>query len=170
MKKKEKLQVSDRQRKIIHRLIRNGRMGTDMVKRLQVVLLASEGMSNYAINKVNGMQKNWIGVWRDRWEEDSEKLMELEQNHTLLESEFENHILQCVSDQQRSGRPLEITLVQKNQIVAMACDKPTEHGVPVTNWSLDLMVRTIKKKKIAENISRTSVHYILKKTSTASNE
>ena len=165
MWKKEKLQVSERQRKIIHRVIRIGRVGTDMVKRLQVVLLANEGMSNYAINRVIEMQRNWIGIWRDRWKEHVEKLVRLEREdgYILSDKELESHILEIMSDRQRTGRPPRFTLAQKNQIIAIACDKPKDHGIPVSNWSLDLLVRAVEDKKIVNGISKSYICKILKK-------
>ena len=169
MLQKENLQISERQRKIIHKIVRLGKVGTDMCRRLQVVLLASNGMSNYTINKMIGMQKNWIGKWRDRWEQQVEGLRDLESsNQELTDKQLRNHILGILSDKQRAGKPPRISLAQKNQIVAIACEKPEDHGIPVAKWSLALLVKVIKKKKIVDNISVSYVSKVLQKKTAAS--
>jgi transposase len=165
MLKKEPLQLSDRQEKILHKMIKNGRVGTEMCKRLQVLLLAHEGMSNYAINKVIGMHKEWIGIWRNRWEQQWEKIgvLEGDDKFSLSDKDLEKQVLEIMSDKGGQGRRSRITLAQKNQIIAVACEKPEDHGIPVSKWSYDLLARAIVKKKIVDSISPSYVFKILKK-------
>lgn len=165
MKKKEPLQVSDRQKQIIHKIVKKGRVGKDMCKRLQVVLLASEGMSNYCINRVIGMQKNWIGIWRSRWEKHGDKLRKLERDEHLdmSEKDMEEHILEIMAGEKRGGNSSKITLSQMNQIVALACEKPEDYGIPFSKWTLKSLAQVIMKEQIVESISPSYVCRILKK-------
>ncbi|MCB0685613.1 MAG: helix-turn-helix domain-containing protein [Saprospiraceae bacterium] len=169
MKRKEPLQLNDRQKELIHRIVKKGRVGMAMCKRLQVVLLASEGMSDYGINRVIGMQKNWIGIWRNRWEQQSEKLRKLEcdANLSVSDKEMEKHILEIMTGEKRGGKSSKITLSQLNQIVALACEKPEDHGIPFSKWSLASLAQVIMKENIVERISPSYVCRILQKKTAA---
>jgi hypothetical protein len=111
MQKKEPLQLSKRQKVIIEGLLRRGTVRNGMRKRLQVLLLASEGMSNYGINSRLGMQKNRIGIWRNRWEKQAEKLrkLELDKSLSLLDKDIEKHILEIMADEKRASKPSKIS-------------------------------------------------------------
>ena len=163
MKKKGKLHVSERQLILIKQLIRAGKVGPRMVKRLKVVELASEGISNYQINKLIDLQKNMVGIWRKRWAAKVNNLTRLEMKHKLSDSDLRKQILNCLSDEPRSGSPARITLSQKNQIVALACEKPEDHGVPISQWNLSLLTSVVKEKNIVKEISRSTVGEIIKK-------
>jgi len=169
MKRKEPLQLSDRQKEIIHRIVKKGSVGIAMCKRLQVVLLANEGMSDYGINRVIGMQKNWIGIWRYRWQLQSERLRRLECDDDLgiSDKEMEKHILEIMAGEKRGGKSSKITLSQLNQIVALACEKPENHGIPFSKWSMASLAQVIMKEKIVESISPSYVCRILKKKTAA---
>lgn len=173
MLKKEPLQMSDRQKLIITKIVKQGRVGTRLCNRLKVLLLASEGRSDYEINKVVGLHKGQIKKWRDRWEQKVESIVRLEQNsaYELTDRALRNHILKIVSDLPRPGKPSRISLDQKNQIIAIVCEKPKDHGVPISKWTLSALTDVVKEEKIVENISRSYLAKILqKKTSTTKNE
>lgn len=77
-----------------------------------------------------------------------EGLLDLESsNKELTDKQLRSHILGILSDKRRTGKPPRISLAQKNQIVAIACQRPEDHGIPVTNWSLALLVKVIKEKR-----------------------
>lgn len=165
MQKKEPLQLSNREKEIIQGLLRRGMVRNGMGKRLQVLLLASEGMSNYVINHRLGMQKNRIGIWRDRWEKHSEKLrkLELDKGLNLSDKDIEKHILEIMADEKRASKPSKISLAQMNQMVAIACEKPQNHGIPISKWSYEVLAQVIVEKNIVESISPSYVWKILAK-------
>ncbi len=170
MKKKGKLPVSERQLSLIKQMIRSGKVGSRMVNRLKVVQFSSEGTSNYRINQLIGLQKNRVGIWRNRWAKNVQKLTRLEKKHKVSDSDLRRQILNSLSDKPRCGCPAWITLSQKNQIVALACEKPEDHGVPISQWNLSLLRGVVKEKNIVKKISRSTVGEIIKKTSTPSCE
>jgi len=46
--------------------------------------------------------------------------------------------------------------------MALACEKPENHGVPITNWSLSSLTAEIIKQGIVEAISTTYVGNFLR--------
>ena len=69
-----------------------------------------------------------------------------------------------LSDKSGKGTIKRITLEQEEQIRALACTKPTEHGKQMTNWTHEMLTKVAKAKRIVDEISVRSVGYILKKT------
>jgi hypothetical protein len=50
-------------------------------------------------------------------------------------------IKDILSDLQRSGTPKKFTLIQEQQIVSLACDKPEHHGIVMTTWSQEMLAK-----------------------------
>jgi putative transposase len=67
-------------------------------------------------------------------------------------------------DQPRTGRPIEITGVQRAKITALACcAAPAGH----TRWTLRLLADKAVELELVEHVSHNAVKEILKKTSSS---
>ncbi|TAG96581.1 MAG: helix-turn-helix domain-containing protein [Sphingobacteriales bacterium] len=75
-----------------------------------------------------------------------------------------------LDDLPRSGAPKRISLSQEQQIVALACEKPRDHGVEMTNWTHEMLARVAISKGILESISSRYVGEILKKKQVATSQ
>jgi putative transposase len=58
-----------------------------------------------------------------------------------------------LSDSPRSGAPDRITAEQWCQIMALACEPPEEHGLPITHWTHKELAKEAVKQGIVEAIS-----------------
>ncbi len=125
-----------------------------LVTRAKIILLASQGATNQEISKEVGLHYNNVAKWRKRFSQAQPTLNEIE---TKAPDKLEEEIMQLLSDKQRSGHPSVFTAQQVMKIVNLACCKPEDYGYEVSQWSLSLLVKEIKKQGIAERISKKTV-------------
>ncbi len=131
-----------------------------LVKRAKIVLLASQGTTNQEISKAVGLHYNRVATWRKRF---SQALPTLREVETSTPERLETEIRQLLSDKQRSGHPTVFTAEQVMKIVNLACCNPKDYGYEVSQWSLTLLVKEIKKQGIADHISEKTVSRFLKR-------
>jgi transposase len=112
-----------------------------LVVRVRIVLDAAHGYSNNAIARRREVNVDTVRLWRGRY--DSERGVA------------------SLTDRQRSGRPPRITLLQRAQITAMACQLPAETGVPLSRWSSGELAREAVARGLAAAISASTVRRIL---------
>ncbi len=77
--------------------------------------------------------------------------------------EIVNLILEVLSDRYRPGTPKRITIDQEEQIRALACTRPSEHNIPMTNWTHAMLAHVAMIEGIVDTISSRYVGVILKK-------
>lgn len=133
--------------------------------RIAVLLRGSEGESQSHVARELGIALNTVKSWRRRWASAYESLLVFEQgvdgqgvsDHTLL-----RELLKCVDDLPRSGAPVRITQAQKQQIVALACENPSDYGVEMTRWTCEMLAKVSVEQGIVERISARYLAEILK--------
>jgi putative transposase len=130
-------------------------------KRLGIILDGIAGKSMYSTSKERKIKWDTVQKWRNRWKSKSGQLNAIEQDSTADKLKVIKRIL---SDLPRATKPPKFTLAQEQQIIAIACEKPEDHGLEVTNWTWQLIADVAAFKKIVESISRRHVGHILKKT------
>ena len=166
MQNKEVLQISPLQMRIMREVIRIGKVGNRISRRVQAIVMFGEGYSGYRINKMLGFHSDCIARWKQRWQENSLALDELEggiAGGEIKEKEVKEGILDILSDLPRSGAPARITMEQKNQIVALACEQPCKYGIPFTHWTLEALSKVALETSIVQTITAAYVGVILRK-------
>lgn len=138
---------------------RSRSLPASLVKRSQIILLASQGASNQVIAAEVGLHYNHVATWRNRFLQALPSLREIE---TGSPEKLEEEIRLLLSDRKRPGAPPTFTPEQIMAIIALACKDPCDFGYEVSQWSLPLLVTEIKKQKIADQISAKSVSRFLK--------
>jgi len=139
--------------------------------RISILLRASiygGSQSNGQITRDLGLSYNTVKSWRHRWaalydspssfEKDS---LGMDLSDNLLVSKILSHL----EDGARSGAPKTFTLAQEQQIVALACQKPSDHGIEMTAWTHQMLSHVAISKKIVSSISPRYIGTILKKKS-----
>ena len=122
-----------------HRLKRLERSQTApyrQVLRAKIVLLAARGMPNATIAARLGITADTARKWRGR---------------------FAAHGLAGLADRKRPGRPPRFTAVQVAEVKALACELPSEKGVPLSRWSSAEIAREAVKRGIVAEISGATV-------------
>lgn len=147
-KVKYKIELNEIEKAILEKIVRKHTTLQSIARRARILLMANSGeYKNGEIAKYVGMDNGEITKWTKRW----------------VESKVED-VEERLKDRPRTGRPARITAEQWCKIMALACEKPEEHGVPITHWSHSTLTAEIIKQGIVDTISPTHVANFLKKS------
>ena len=166
-KRSTPLNLTVRQREILEAYQRKGSTAQKQSERIKIILKAADGESTYYIARAIGMSKESVREWRKRWKEGYETLQEFEKgkddggvsNLSLL-----NKMLEILQDRPRPSAPSRITASEKQQLLAMACRKPSDYNIPMTKWTHVLLAQVAMREGIISQISPRYVGKLLKKT------
>lgn len=134
--------------------------------RIKILLLASEGRSNLGVKGELGVDVNTVKKWRRRWEAEFDSITAFELGSSgegINDKELLHRMLDVLKDSPRSGAPRSITLAQEQQIIALACEQPEDHGILMTQWNREMLAHVAMSKGIVKKISPRYVSVILKK-------
>ena len=153
------IQLSDRQRKILEEYAIGTHQPMHLKIRAEIVLQASCGMSNSAIERNMEIDYRRVLLWRNRFSDSQEELNRVEEEspHKLRSS-----IKAALSDTQRPGAPATFRDEQVAAIVALACEDPATLELPFSHWSSESLREEAIKLGIVENISARQVSRFLK--------
>ena len=122
-------------------LVRRHTAPQQLATRAQIVLLAAEGLNNCQIARHLGLDVDTVRLWRQRWL--------AFQGVDLTDLSIEERL----TDAPRPGRPADITAEQVCQIVALACEAPSQSGRPISQWSQREIADEIIRRGIRPTIS-----------------
>jgi putative transposase len=111
------------------------------VLRARVIQLAAEGLNNSQIARLLGVDVDTVRLWRQRW---------LGFQGVPLS---ELSVADRLTDVPRAGRPAQFQAEQVCQIVALACEAPSQSGRPISQWSNREIADEIIRRGIAPTIS-----------------
>jgi putative transposase len=128
-------------RRELERLVCAHKTPQAVVRRARVVLLAALGYTNLEIARQVPMDEEAVGLWRRRWAAlQSVSLDELSVAARLAEAP-------------RPGAVPRLSAEQVCQIVALACEQPSDSGRPISQWSHRELADEIVRRGITERIS-----------------
>ena len=141
-----KIVISERQQKLLEEFRKSRTIGKCIVQRATIILLGFAGMLNEEIALPVGLNRQQVGLWRQRWRDAWKPLCvwECTEPHRLREA-----ILDVLADAPRPGAPATFTAEQVSQIVALACESPKLSGRPIDHWTL----RELRDEAIQRNIA-----------------
>ena len=160
------LELTDRQYKLLAGHIRRRDTKNHELKRVKIILKASKGQSTFSISKEIGLGVGPVSTWRKRWAACYEHLVEYERGKSgegVKDKDLLREMLAILKDRPRSGSPPRFSLSQKQQIVALACRKPSEYGIAISRWTHEMLAHVAQAENIVESISPRHVGKILKK-------
>lgn len=158
--------MTSRQKAIFLKYWNKDSIATNLKKRIGILLLASEGQSNASVGREVGADVNTVKKWRRRWSAVYEELREFEGGESReisSDKALVDRMLSVLKDIQRSGTPKRITMAQEAQIVALACEKPEDYGIEMTQWNREMLAHVAMNTGIVDKISPRYVSEILKK-------
>ncbi len=161
------LTVSKRQREILEREFRKVKTPEFLKKRVGIIINGLKGVSNSQSAREFRITTATVRTWRNRWQSSYDELcaFEMEQrDRPISDHKLFQKIQEILSDNPRSGAPKRITLAERQQIVALACENPGMHGIPFTNWTHEMLAHVVVAKGIVDKISSSHIGNILKKT------
>lgn len=149
--KATQIQLTPEHKKALEKLVDGHKTPQRIAFRTKIILFAGEGKSNTAIKEELQTTIGTVRLWRDRW-----KLFD-----PIPISELS--VQERLSDAPRLGAPAKITSEQRCQIEKLACEKPEESGIPISQWSHKEIATEIVKRKIVPSISPRHAGRLLKR-------
>lgn len=147
--KPAELMVSREERKALEELVRRHQTPQQLAKRGRMILGAADGKRNAESARELGTSVDTVRKWRMRW---------LSLQAVSLE---DGSITQRLSDEQRPGRPAQITAEQTCQLIALACEQPKER--PISHWTGREIADEVMARGIIEQLSPRHAARLLKK-------
>lgn len=132
--------LSKRERDDLQAIVRRQRAEARFYRRARMVLLAAEGESISAIARDLGTCRARVGQWLQR---------------------FRERRLAGLEDLPRSGRPPEITPLERHQVIATACRAPADFGFQRVLWDHATLAIAVMSAGLVRSISSRTVGRIL---------
>lgn len=154
------IDLSDKQRDYLEQLCRRHKSPVDLLLRAEIILKAAEGLNNQAISDCLGVQRITVRKWRGRWAEAIAELAELEEKAET--KELYRAMQSVLADAYRSGMPATFSSEQVVQIIVLACELPSDSGLPLSHWTPGSLAAEAVKRGFVESISPQTVERFLK--------
>ena len=138
--------LSGEERIELDRLIRSHSTPQHLARRARMIVMAADGVGVGETAQQLGVWRKGVSFWRARW----------------LSGGGES-AAERLADAPRSGAPATITPEQICAVVALACERPEEGGVPLSQWSAADLAREAVRRGIVTSISPRSVGRFLKR-------
>ena len=169
MRTSKPLLLSDTQREIVHTLANRRTSRADVAERSAILLDYERTKSK--TNTVQNLHSTWdkVSRWVNRWHAMEDGIKELEsayQRNEIDTTRYCARIATLLRDEQRLGAPRTFTESQRQQILALATQKPEDVGVPITHWSRAELARVAVEKGVVNTISCTHIGRFLKGSNT----
>jgi len=160
-----KVEVSKRQKAILTSYHNKRNISVQEKQRIGIIMQAHAGKSDLAISRDLQINPGTVSRWRKRWVNSYQQLREFEQSSAeSSDRALLDKMLEILSDHVRSGAPIRISLKEKQQLVALACKKPQDFGIPITQWNREMLAKVAMAEGMVEKISPRYVSEVLKKT------
>ncbi len=156
-----KIELSERVRQIVEEIARQRSTEYRLVIRARLVLAMADGAGNRELMRTQQADRNTIRSWRARRIELTPKLRQA-QTGAIGDEDLRDLILTGLSDLPRSGLPAKFTAEQIVQIVAVACQEPSQSGRPISHWTPAELAAEVISRQIVDTISPSSVGRFLK--------
>ena len=143
--------LSELERTELERLVRAYSTGQQLALRARIVLLAGDGWNNLQIARELGVDDETPGKWRRRWLECAEVPLK------------DLRVAKRLADAPKPGAPPKFTPEQICQIIALACEKPTDCERPISHWSHSELADEIMRRGIVQSISPRHAGRLLKR-------
>ena len=135
-----RVRLSVGERRSLEKIVRLQRVEARRYRRARMVLLAACGQSVSAIARQLGTCRLRVNQWLRRFGEER---------------------LAGLKDRPRSGRPVEITALERHQVIAIACRAPKALGVARNSWTHASLREVLVRKRLVRRISTSEVGRIL---------
>lgn len=155
-----KIDLSVKQRLIVERLARSKTEPQRLVERAQIVLRSANGELCVDQALALGIDAQRSRRWRKRFARAREVLAVSEAADD--KADLERKIREVLMDEYRSGTPPKFTPEQVSLLVALACHKPSELGLPLSHWTADELARQAVELNIVKSISGRHLDRFLK--------
>ena len=154
------INLTERQKSILTKFSISRSLPKYLIYRSQIILESASGMQNKEIAKLVFLKRRNVSLWRKRWVEAKDILLEIEKEED--DNKYSKKIKGVLSDCVRSGAPPKFSAEAICRMISVACEAPDDSGNPLSHWSLESLRLEIIKRGIVENISSRHLGRFLK--------
>jgi len=155
--------LADRVRDVLERFSRSRTEEPRLVERATIVLNGVTGLSHTEQGRQLRIDRQRPRRWTKRWIDVNERLTEAAANAETSERELRMMVEAALADEYRSGTPPKFTAEQLARLIALACERPEDLGLPVNRATPAELAREASKRGIVESISPRHLDRILKR-------
>jgi putative transposase len=148
--------LSPRHRALLERLARRATSPQRLVRRVAIILAASDGGNNERVAQRLGLARETVQVWRARWLAAGPRLAAAEADGSD-EATLTKLIRAELTDAPRAGAPPTFSAEQICQLLALACEPPAQSERPVTHWTPAELADEAVRRGIVPRISARTV-------------
>jgi len=141
-RKPKTIKISRTDQQELKRLLSDGRTQQRVVRRAQV-LLAMKNQKTVVDELCQKVQMTRVGIW-------------------YLCRRYEKVGLTAIYDVARSGRPREISALERVAIEQLACSEPSGVGLEMTHWSTRGLAEVAVQQGLVSHITHSTVSLILR--------
>jgi putative transposase len=157
-----RITLTPRQQLILEQIVRRPTSSQGLVKRIRLILAAAKGTNNTQLSAALQLSRTTVRLWRERWRDATDRLIAAEAKG-VNDKQLTQLIISVLQDCERPGTPANFSTEQVVQIIALACESPSESGRPVSHWTPAELADEAVKRGIVEEISPRSVGRFLKR-------
>jgi hypothetical protein len=156
-----KVRLTERQLDILETIVASKTAAVRLVQRAQIILLGFQKKENQTISDIVDLNPLQVGVWRKRWKEKWEHLIQVECRDTA--AALRRAIEEVLSDLPRKGRKATFTTEQQAAVVAIACEDPDKESQrPISRWTQQEIANEAIQRGVVPSISASTVGAFLK--------
>lgn len=152
-KQSQKLHLSSNQQKLLEAYLSKNTIQHHYQKRISIILWSFSGQGIREISRKLSIATKTVTKWRNRWLASFEKLCACEQDKKTTDKTLLDKMLSILSDAPRSGAPVQISLSEKESIVALSCEKPKDFGIPFSRWNREILTEVAISNGLVKKIS-----------------
>lgn len=145
-RRKNRIHLTETQRNQLKQLKSKHTLPQSEATRVQIILLADEGVPYLEIARRLMINKETVTTWVKRWNDKQDMGV-----HDRLK------------DLPRPGAPDKFTPEQVCRFIALACENPETYGRPITHWTARELADEAIKQNLVASISVTHTGRLLKK-------
>ena len=160
------IELSDRQQSTLEQLKRAGTNPQRLVQRARLILSMGARANNQEAARQEGRNQETACLWRKRWLAAGPRLAAAEANE-CSDQEMRALIAAVLDDAARPGTPAKFSAEQLAQLVALACEDPSDSERPISHWTPRELAAELVKRQIVSSISVRHVGRFLKRVGVA---
>lgn len=154
--------LSATQREILTAMSHSRTLAQRLVERAKMIAMSAAGVPDAEQARRLGVDEQRPRRWRGRWLVGVSALDEAERGGAT-EYELRKHIERLLADAPRPGTPAKFSPEQVAQLISLACEPPSDSGLPVTHWTPDELAKEARKRGIVESISARHLDRLMKR-------
>jgi len=157
--KAARITLTEKQREVLELISHATTAPHRLIQRARLILRAFVGTLNGVIADEIGLHRKQVGLWRKRWRQSFEALISIECRES--QAALRRAIEETLGDAPRHGAPGKFTAEQVTQIVALACEPPSQSGRPIDAWTARELADEAAQRGVVPSISRSQVQRYL---------